>query len=89
MSQTEGTACVKRVMSVKATYAERVYFLQPKLFSTMVYLSDSLKGVKEVKSKITAWEAGSQIVKGQLGTYSEKSVSDHQRRKRLLMEIFI
>ena len=57
------------------------YFLQPKIFSTVVYLSDSLKGVKELESKIIAWEAGGETVKGQLGTHSEKSVSDHQKKK--------
>ena len=71
-SQTEGIACVKRVTSVKTTYAERVYFLQPKIFSTVVYLSDSLKGVKEVKSKIIAQEAGGETVKGQLGTIQKR-----------------
>ena len=72
ISQTEGIACVKRVMSVKTTYAERVYFLQPKIFSPVVYLSESLKGVKEVKSKIIAREAGGETVKGQLGTIQKR-----------------
>ena len=57
---------------MKTTYAERVYFLQPKIFSTVVYLSDSLKGVKEVKSKIRAQEAGGETVKGQLGTIQKR-----------------
>lgn len=44
---------------------------------------------EEVRSKMVAWERRGETKKGQLGTHSEKGVSNHHRRKWLSIDMLI